>query len=135
MNRMKARELAMQMLFSMEARKDFSPECKEDFLLAYPAEDQFAYVNAVYNAYADHIEEIDAKIEESSKGWHINRMAKVDLAVLRVAIAESRYMVNPTPVSVAINEAVNLAKEFGGDDSGKFVNGVLGRISRENEQA
>lgn len=133
MTRIKARELAMQMLFSMEAKKDFSPECKAEFLRDYPAEDQLAYVNGVYNAYADNMEAIDSKIEGSSKGWHINRMAKVDLAVLRLAVAESKYMADPTPVSVAINEAVNLAKAFGGEDSGKFVNGVLGRISRENE--
>ena len=135
MTRVKARELAMQMLFSMEARKDFSPEYKNEFLLSYPAADQTGYVNSLYNAYVDNMEAIDAKIEESSRGWHINRMAKVDLAVLRLAVAEFKYMAEPTAAAVAINEAVNLAKEFGSEDSGKFVNGVLGRISRENEQA
>ena len=59
MKRSQARELAMQLLFSMEARNDFSPECKDAFLEFYPPENQKNYVNSVYGAFADHMEEVD----------------------------------------------------------------------------
>ncbi len=120
----------MQMLFSMEARNDFSPECKDAFLAFYPPENQKAYVNSVYNAFVDHREEVDQSIEDHAEHWHKDRIAKVDLAVLRLAIAEMCYPQEPTPEGVAINEAVNLAKRFGSEESGRFVNGVLGKFSR-----
>ncbi|MBO5517744.1 MAG: transcription antitermination factor NusB [Firmicutes bacterium] len=133
MKRSKARELAMQMLFSMEARNDFSPECKDAFLEFYPPENQKDYVNGVYNAFVDHMEEVDNAIEANSRHWHKDRLAKVDLAVLRLAIAEICYLSEPTPESAAINEAVTLAKTFGSEESGKFVNGVLGNFSRSRK--
>ena len=133
MKRSKARELAMQMLFSMEARNDFSPECKNAFLEFYPPENQKDYVNGVYSAFVDHMEEVDAAIEANAKNWHKDRLAKVDLAVLRLAIAEICYLSEPTPESAAINEAVTLAKTFGSEESGKFVNGVLGNFSRSRK--
>ena len=130
MKRSQARELAMQLLFSMEARNDFSPECKDAFLEFYPPENQKNYVNSVYGAFADHMEEVDAAIEANAEHWHKDRIAKVDLAVLRVAIAEMTFAEEPTPEGVAINEAVNVAKKFGSEESGRFVNGVLGNYSR-----
>ena len=130
MKRSQARELAMQLLFSMEARNDFSPECKDAFLEFYPPENQKNYVNSVYDAFADHMEEVDAAIEANAEHWHKDRIAKVDLAVLRVAIAEMTFAEETTPEGVAINEAVNIAKKFGSEESGLFVNGVLGNYSR-----
>jgi N utilization substance protein B len=65
----------------------------------------------------------------SAENWKIERIAKVDLAILRLSIGEIMYM--DIPVSVSINEAVELAKKFGTDDSAKFINGVLGKVSRE----
>ena len=120
----------MQMLFSMEARNDFSPECRDAFLEFYPPENQKTYVNGVYGAFADHIEEIDERIEANAEHWHKDRIAKVDLAVLRLAIAEMTFLEEPTPEGVAINEAVELAKKFGTEESGRFVNGVLGKYAR-----
>ncbi|MBR3033752.1 MAG: transcription antitermination factor NusB [Firmicutes bacterium] len=130
MKRSQARELAMQLLFSMEARNDFSLECKDAFLEFYPPENQKNYVNSVYGAFADHMEEVDAAIEANAEHWHKDRIAKVDLAVLRVAIAEMTFAEETTPEGVAINEAVNIAKKFGSEESGRFVNGVLGNYSR-----
>ena len=135
MKRSQARELTMQMLFSMEARSDFSPECRDAFLEFYPPENQKAYVNGVYTAFADHIGEVDSLIEANSEHWHKDRIAKVDLAVLRLAIAEMTFAEEPTPEGVAINEAVNLAKKFGSEESGRFVNGVLGKYSRSKADA
>ena len=120
----------MQMLFSMEARNDFSPECKDAFLEFYPPENQKDYVNGVYSAFTDHMEEVDERIEENAEHWHKDRIAKVDLAVLRLAIAEMTFLEDPTPEGVAINEAVELAKKFSSEESGRFVNGVLGKYAR-----
>ena len=135
MKRSQARELTMQMLFSMEARNDFSPECRDAFLEFYPPENQKAYVNAAYNAFVDHMDEVDSLIEANAEHWHKDRIAKVDLAVLRLAIAEMTFMEDPTPEGVAINEAVNVAKKFGSEESGRFVNGVLGKYSRSKVNA
>ena len=94
------------------------------------------YFDAVFNAYIMHNNDIDDIIDRFSKGWRIDRIAKVDLSVLRICIAEIKYLKAPVvPVSVSISEAVRIAKIYGGEDSGKFVNGILGRISRENSDA
>ena len=74
------------------------------------------------------MEEIDAMIEQSAKGWDLSRMNKVDLAILRLAVYEMKY--GETPVGVAINEAVELAKKFSSDEAPAFVNGVLGKAAK-----
>lgn len=73
-----------------------------------------------------HLEEIDGIINELAEGWKTSRIAKVDLAILRVAIFEMKY--EKLEKGIAINEAVELAKEYGEDKSYAFVNGILGRI-------
>ena len=78
----------------------------------------------------DHAEEIDDRISEASENWSLSRMPIVDRAILRASVCEI-YVIEDVPVSVSINEAVELAKEFGGEDeSSRFVNGILGRIAR-----
>ena len=74
--------------------------------------------------------EVDAYIDEHSHKWSHNRISRVALAVLRLAIYEMKYC-DETPESVAINEAVELAKRYGGEEDSSFVNGVLGGISRQ----
>ena len=75
--------------------------------------------------------EIDGRIDAFSHKWSRDRISRVSLAVLRLAVYEMLYD-DDTPVSVAINEAVELAKKYGGDEESSFVNGVLGGISRES---
>ena len=90
------------------------------------------YFDSAFNAYIMHNNDIDDMIDNYSQGWNIDRIAKVDLSLLRLSIAEMKYMEKPEiPVSVSISEAVRIAKIYGGEDSGKFVNGILGKISRE----
>ncbi len=72
--------------------------------------------------------ELDKRISNASNNWSLDRMPSVDRSILRLATYETLFM-DEIPVSVAINEAVNLAKKFGGDDSPRFVNGILGRIA------
>lgn len=79
-----------------------------------------------------HLEEIDAILSEASVGWKLKRMNKVDLSLLRVAVFEMRFD-ERVPEKVAINEAVELAKQFGGDDSPAFINGVLAKLATVSE--
>jgi len=77
-----------------------------------------------------HLKEIDKKIQEKAEGWTLRRIAKSDLAILRLAVYEILYD-EDVPDGVAINEAVELAKRYGGDKSYGFINGVLGSVARE----
>ena len=77
-----------------------------------------------------YIPEIDEKLNRVSRGWKTTRMSKVDLTILRLAVYEMLYD-DDVPVGVAINEAVEIAKRYGGDESASFVNGILGQIARQ----
>lgn len=85
-------------------------------------------VTARYVAVLDKLEEIDEKIKKTSKGWSIDRIGKVELAILRLAVYEIEFD-DDVPTGVAINEAVELAKKFGQKDSYSFVNGVLAKFA------
>ena len=79
------------------------------------------------------IPELDQEIGSNTSGWKLNRMSRVDLAVIRLALYEMRYD-DQVPVKVAINEAVELAKLYGGDSSPQFVNGVLAKLVKETDE-
>lgn len=127
MSRIKSRTQAFAVLFEksfndlpvmdlVEGAQDAREEIIEPFALelAQGAEEKLA--------------ELDALIETHSRNWSRNRISRVALAVLRLAIYEMKY--TDTPDSVAINEAVELAKKYGGEEDSSFVNGILGSISR-----
>ena len=93
------------------------------------------YSRMLIRGLAEHLQEVDDCLSHSSDNWSLNRMPLVDRCILRLAVYEMRY-VDKVPVSVSINEAIELAHEFGGEDeSGGFVNGVLGNIARNDERA
>ena len=81
-----------------------------------------------YQKILEKLDEIDQILNDYSRGWKTSRMSRVDLTALRLAVYEMKFD-EDVPVGVAINEAVELAKMFGGDDSGSFVNGILGKIA------
>ena len=85
-------------------------------------------MQAKYQHILEHLEEIDQILNDYSRGWKTTRMSRVDLTALRLAVYEMKFD-EDVPVGVAINEAVELAKLFGGEDSGSFVNGILGKIA------
>ncbi len=93
------------------------------------SEEDRKYIEGKFRAVLAHIEEIDAFIDELSDSWKISRMGRVDLNILRLALYEMIYD-EDIPVGVAINEAVELGKQFGGDESGAFINGLLGKAAR-----
>lgn len=133
MRRTEARELFMQLLFQMEVQNDFSQEIKDKFIREHLSDsNQLEYFNRLYLAAVENLPEIDETLESCSENWKINRMAKVDLAILRLSAAEILYL-EDVPDSASINEAVDMAKKFGGDDSGKFINGILGKVVRSKD--
>jgi N utilization substance protein B len=127
MNRNDARKVLMQAVFEMDAR-GWADEVKIEPLLEEYGRDslQEEYIVKNLKNTADNLEEIDRMIDLCAEKWDSKRMPKADLAIVRTAIAESCY--GDTPKAVAINEAVELAKEFGGEKSPKFINGLLGKV-------
>ena len=91
------------------------------------------YMSQKYRHVLEKSDEIDALLNETSKGWKTKRMSRVDLTALRLAVYELKYD-QDVPTGVAINEAVELAKRFGGDTSGSFVNGILGKIANSESE-
>lgn len=125
-----ARRCALQVLYQSEILNRPPDQVVEEGLV--PAEAGMGdYARMLIEGVASHKAELDRIIGKSSKNWSVDRMPVVDRSLLRLATFELKY-VDDVPVSVSINEAVELAKEFGGeDDSHRFVNGILGRIVRD----
>ena len=96
------------------------------------AED-LAYIDEIMQGIQLHAPQIDELISRYSKDWVIERIARVDLSILRVAIFEMLYRGQDVPTGAAINEAVELAKRYGGERSYAFINGILGSVAREME--
>ena len=86
-----------------------------------------------YRHVLEKLDEIDVLLNETSRGWKTKRMSRVDLTALRLAVYELKYD-KDVPTGVAINEAVELAKRFGGETSGSFVNGILGKIANSESE-
>ena len=129
MTRTDARELLMQAVFQMEAQKDSSNQLFELLIdERNPDKSSLSYLRTNFENIRRNIDEIDNKIDEFAKGRGSKRMPKSVLAVLRAAIGEMLYYDTPNPI--VINEAVEIAKKYCGDDDEKFINGVLGSIER-----
>lgn len=94
-----------------------------------------AYIDEIMQGVQLHAPEIDELVSRYSKDWVIERIARVDLSILRVAIFEILYRGADVPTGAAINEAVELAKRYGGERSYAFINGILGSVAREIESA
>lgn len=131
MSRNKARVVAMQALFQLDIDiKSVWYVIKEQAEEEDLDEKDLEYLKNISNAVIDNIASVDARISEYSIDWDISRLGKVERAILRLAIGEMLYA-EDVPVSVAINEAVRLAKKFGSEQAAKFINGLLGKFSRE----
>ena len=91
-----------------------------------------AFANSLYSGTAEHMEAVDEQIRAHSIGWTFDRIAKVDLSILRLATFEILFR-DDIPAGASINEAVELGKRFGGEKSAKFINGVLGAIAKETK--
>ncbi len=90
-------------------------------------EEEYAYISERANNVIDKLDEIDRIITECATGWTFERIAKVELAILRLAIYEIKFD-DDIPVNVAVNEAIEIAKEYGGENAPSFINGVLAKV-------
>ncbi|MBD2847297.1 transcription antitermination factor NusB [Paenibacillus sp. IB182496] len=145
MKRRLAREIAIQSLYQMEMNEVGADEAV-DMLLAEIQEDNElnvdrtdiqdidAYLRELVSGVVTHKQPIDDLLQQYLTGWQLDRLSRVDRQVLRLAGYEMMYRTD-VPPKAAINEAIELAKHFGTEESGKFVNGVLGRLIRALEEA
>lgn len=135
MGRKQTRETTMHLVYQLDITRDFSKGSMEVFLdnFGYDLLER-QYIIDAYEKIVDNLEEIDKKIESNLQGWDIKRLAKVDLAILRIALYEIIFR-EDIPIEVSINEAIEMAKKYSNEDAFKFINGVLGGIVRsiENE--
>lgn len=136
MLRREQREHIFKMLFQIEFNDPADmPEHVKLYVdsLESAAEKDKEYIQKKYEAVMSHIPEIDALIDGSAKGWKISRMNKTDLSILRLAVYELKWD-DEIPTGVAINEAVELARKFGGSASSSFVNGILGKLAESESR-
>ena len=127
--RHQARELALKVLFQLEGSEDDA----EEVLLYHAAEgaateDTTNFARQLVRGVIANREKLDTILTETSEHWKLDQMAKVDRVILRIAIYEIAID-RKVPTKAAINESIELAKTFSGDDAGRFVNGILGRVA------
>ena len=133
MTRKDARELLMQAVFQMEIQKDQSNELLERLIKDKDAEKDYGkYIRGTFETLRKNLEDIDRTINRYSRNWDVKRMPKTDLAILRLAVCEVLYCDNIVD-AVAINAAVDMSKKFCNEESRKFINGVLGSVSRNKD--
>ncbi len=129
MTRRQAREQAFILLFE----KSFNTDATVEELLELAKElrmlEDDEFVAALVNTTCDNIETIDEKISANSKGWKLNRIPKVTLAIIRMALAEILYF-DDVPDGVSVNEAVELAKKYSTPEDASYINGLLGTVVR-----
>jgi len=128
--RHQGRELALKVLFQIENQPDDDPAEVLDYhvIEAGAVPDVAAFARELVEGVVANRERLDAILEEASRNWKVEQMAKVDRTLLRIAVYEIAVS-RKVPVKAAINESIELAKTFSGEESGRFVNGVLGRVA------
>ncbi len=144
MTRANARELAVHLIYSQgftgqEPQDEVAVRLEKNYyqLLASehevyeerPSRNQVHYIDTVVSGVANRREELDGVIGKFSIGWDVSRISRLTRSVLQLAIFETLY-VEDVPTGVAVSEAVRLAKKYDGDDTGAFVNGILGSFAR-----
>ncbi|KQL55430.1 antitermination protein NusB [Heyndrickxia shackletonii] len=127
MKRRTAREKALQALFQIDMNEANPEEAMENILQGAPVD---PYLSELVHGTSKKIKEIDEIISNHLENWSVNRLAKVELNILRLAVYELNY-VEDVPSNVVINEALEISKRFGDERSSKFINGVLSKI-KEN---
>ena len=132
MSRREIREQIFKLLFRIEFNQKEEMAQQEAFFFEddenQASEKESVQISEKVNKILEKLEEIDKSLNERAKGWETDRMGKVDLTILRLAVYEILYD-EEIPTGVAINEAVELAKKFGQDSSPAFVNGVLAKFA------
>lgn len=130
MSRYIAREIAFKLIFEYVFNKENKPDLLESLCEEDGIDAEKGYVLEVYNGVINHYDELVSCIGELSHGFSLDRIFKVDLAIMLLAVYEMSY-IKSIPHKVSINEAVNLSKKFSTEKSGKFINGILSNFTGE----
>ena len=130
-SRRQAREAAIQALYQCDVQENWSKDLIDFYFEVYCAADQESdsgvFASQIICGVSEARLELDKLIESASKNWKIDRMSRIDRNILRLAVYELKHL-EDVPAKVSINEAIELAKHYGGDESSQFVNGVLDKI-------
>jgi N utilization substance protein B len=130
-NRRRARSLALQILYQLDITNKSPDQDIQLFWELHPADQEITdYANILVNGTLKHLEYLDSLIQKYSLHWDITRMTIVDRNILRFALFELLY-IRDAPLKVIINEAIEIAKLFSTDDSGRFINGILDKIVKD----
>lgn len=135
MNRSLSRELVFKLLYELEVQKENQIEQVDLYIENNDIQDKrvIDYIKEIVNGVKENKEKIESLISKNlKKDWSLDRISKVNLAILKLAIYEIKFM--DLPYKVGINEAVELAKKYGDDGSKQFVNGVLASVVKENSE-
>lgn len=134
--RHQGRELALKVLFQLENKPDDDPDEVLDYhvLESAAAPEVASFAGELVHGALENRERLDQLIADASQNWKLDQMAKVDRILLRIAVYEIAVS-RKVPVKAAINESIELAKRFSGEESGRFVNGVLGRVAGWAQEA
>ncbi len=134
MSRIKTRELVMIELYQMDIHNDyiFYPSIEKKIALKIHDGREIKYAMQIFKQFTNNKEKIDELIVEFSENWTIDRIGKIDLAIIRLSITEM-FFSKSVPESISVNEAINLSKKFSDEDSYKFINGLLGKIIRSGQ--
>ncbi|HEX5137155.1 MAG TPA: transcription antitermination factor NusB [Planctomycetota bacterium] len=132
--RTRGRELALQLLYMVDARGDEALLGVDEFLREEAPDETEAheFARELLSGTLDHQEEIDKAISAAAQNWNLRRMALVDRNILRMAVFEMLFA-KDIPAKVSINEAIEMGKRFSTQQSGAFINGILDRIRRERD--
>ncbi|WP_317302747.1 transcription antitermination factor NusB [Acidaminococcus timonensis] len=139
MSRREARTIALRSLFALDFNGDQPVEETVQFMAAEDDihdanENDLAYVLTLVQGVRDHLADLDGELDTLNPDWKLERMNGIDRNLLRMADFEIYYNPEKVPAPVAINEAVELAKVYGGDESPAFVNGLLGSLVKKHAQ-
>lgn len=129
MARLMAREAAMQLVFEQLFGGEGDVQSLTELIDYMPDEKERAYIDSTVRGVREHAGELDAQIASCLRGWTLQRLSRVDHAILRLAVFEMCYA--GLPAAISINEAVELTRKFSREESCPFINGVLGTISRK----
>ncbi len=128
MSRRDARDIAFKLVFEYEFSQTENQDALEEYTAGMDADD-VAFVKEVYFGVTSHYEELSSKISENIEKFALDRLYKVDLAILLLAVYEICF-VDSVPFKVSVDEALNLAKKYSTEKSGKYINGVLAKFAR-----
>jgi len=131
-SRKMAREAAMKLIYELEIHKDdWEKQFESEIVNLEAGDNDFKYINKVVRGVYTNLSFLDANIENNARGWKLNRISKVELAILRLALYEIAF-IEDIPFSVSVNEAVELAKKYSTKEAGSFVNGILANFENLN---